>query len=112
MTPDEKVRKIKRQPQWIQDHIARLEKDIEYYRQQFLKTEEGQTSVKWTDYTNEKHLPDRGIIEYQLLNGSIEVSIKDDKLSLRASNHINNVLVILPAYSNSIYATIVKVTSE
>lgn len=101
-------RKIKKQPQWIQDHIARLEKEVKRYRELLTKTEEGRTSICWTDYTNEKYLPDRGVVQFRMANGNIEVALKDGKLELRANDIHSAALVILPAYSNMFYATIAK----
>lgn len=117
MNPDERQRKIKKLPQWVQEYISRLEgrleKEVTHYRKLLTETEAGQTSVSWTDYINEKHLPDKGVIRWQLPNGSkIEVNLKDDRLEVRNSEAFNSTLVILPAYSNVFYVTILKHTQE
>lgn len=115
LTKDELQRKIKKLPQWVQDHISRLEtrleRDVAHYRQLLTATEAGQTSVSWTDYTNEKYLPDTGLVRWRLENGSkIEVTLKGDKIEVREPGASGSMLVILPAYSNSFYVTVLKST--
>lgn len=105
-------RKIKKLPQWVQAHINRLERDKARYKEILTQTEAGQTPVSWTDYTNEKYLPERGVVRYNLSGGPIEISVKNDNIEVRSNAEFGNVLVILPAYSNCFYATILKPSYE
>lgn len=98
--------RIKKLPERLRMYIARLEKDVAHYRQMLTQTEEGKTSVSWTDYANEKHLPDKGVVRYKFSNGIIEVTLKDDQIEIRKSG-FNTSLVIMPAYSNSFYVAII-----
>lgn len=103
---EEMQERIKKLPERLRNYIAKLEKDVAHYRKLLTETEAGRTRVSWTDYSNKKHLPDNGYVTYHFPNGTLEVSLKDDKIEVRKSGGFNTALVILPAYSNSFYAAI------
>lgn len=105
---EEIQQRISKLPERLRNYIAKLEKDVAHCRNLLAETDAGQTSVLWTNHIDKKHLPNEGLVRYQLPNGSkIEVSLKDDRIEVRGGDY-NEVLVILPAYSNTFYATILK----
>ena len=114
MNEDERKQKIGKLPQWSQGYISKLERDVSHYKDLLTKTEAGQTSVKWTDYINEKYLPDRGLIRWYLSNGGrLEATLKGDKIEIRSpGSSSDGKLAIIPDFSNSLYITIIKETND
>lgn len=109
---EEMKQRIKKLPERLRNYISKLEKDVAYYRELIAQTEAGQTSVIWTNHIDEKYLPNFGIVRYMLPNGSkLEVSLKEDRIEIRGGDY-NETLVILPAYSNTFYATVLKYKQE
>lgn len=81
---------ITKLPKWARDRIEKLEDDLRWYKEAY-KTVGGElpSPVRCTDMLNPPiHLPSRNAIEMDVEGGTLELSLRNGVLELRADKAI------------------------
>jgi hypothetical protein len=95
--------RIAKLPKWAQQYIHKLERDVEWYKEQLRQTSSGDSPITWelgSIHNSKQHgIPERATVRFQLANGYIECALRKTTLQIRRGSFKGRLMVGPCAYN-------------